>query len=125
MEELSAKFIGYSINRLEMNKIENNITNTEFEVKVENYNNSENKNLHKILMILNVISIDRKIYLEIEGYFELNNGFDKESKEFFLKVNAPQILYPYARMIISQMSSLDSEKNIVLPILNFANIIEN
>lgn len=122
MEELSAKFIGYSINRLEMNKIENSITNTEFEVKIENYNNNENKNLHKIIMIMDITSIDRKINLELEGYFELNDGFDKESKELFLKVNAPQILYPYARMIISQMSSFDSEKNIVLPILNFANI---
>lgn len=117
--DLKPIFKGYSINKLNMEKKSNNIKKTNYNINVDKYVNSSDKNLHKVIMTLNINSVDRNIMLELEGYFELIN-FNSQETNYFMNVTAPQILYPYARMIVSQLSSIDSEKNIVLPIINFA-----
>lgn len=125
MKEQIVKFNGYSIIHLEMLKIENQTLKKNEEglsLETETYENSKDKKVHKLLMKLNTITYQAEINLEIEGYFEFNETFNKAEISRFLKVNGAAILYPYCRAIISNITGLDSNQNILLPVLNFANI---
>lgn len=57
----------------------------------------------------------RTIIIEILGYFKINI---EDQPEKFLAVNGSAILYPYLRSIVSIVSSLDSENQILLPTIN-------
>lgn len=61
---------------------------------------------------------DLNIVLEVHGDFEINNISNEEEIKNYLAVNGTAILYPYIRSILSMVSSLDSERAIVLPTIN-------
>lgn len=63
------------------------------------------------------------VNLEIEGYFEFNKTLQGVDKENFFKYNAPAILFPYIRAHISSLTALCGIEPIVLPTLNFANLL--
>lgn len=123
MKEQTVKFNGYSIIRLEMIKREelDKEEDGKLNIETERYENSENSKIRKLVMKLNTISNKNVINLDVEGYFEFDGDFEIEEIEMFLQINAASILYPYCRAIISTISGLDSQ-NIILPIINFANI---
>ncbi|AUI80235.1 hypothetical protein BB562_11480 [Lactiplantibacillus pentosus] len=58
------------------------------------------------------------IDLELEGYFEVSNELDNSKIATALAVNGVAILFPYARSVISMVSTLDSSEVIVLPTIN-------
>ncbi|HHQ1236659.1 TPA: hypothetical protein ACSLAX_002936, partial [Listeria innocua] len=61
---------------------------------------------------------NREINLEILGKFIINGELSKDEASLYLGTNGVAILYPYARSIISFISTLDSENAIVLPTIN-------
>lgn len=124
MKEQTVRFKGYSIVHLEMTKSEEHLKKKEGELNIEteHYENSEDRNNHKLIIKLNTITNRETINLEVEGYFEFEGEFESDEIDMFLKINAASILYPYCRAIISNLTGLDSTNNVLLPIINFANI---
>lgn len=58
---------------------------------------------------------NRSLQISILGFFTV---YDKENASEYLRVNGSAILFPYLRMIMSLVSSLDNENAIVLPAIN-------
>lgn len=73
---------------------------------------------------------DTFLILEVDGFFEINEGLLKdedgndravgEINQIFV-VNGIAILYPYLRSIVSMISGLDDSNRIILPTLNLRN----
>lgn len=124
MNEKKVKFNGYSIVDLEMKKADEHFAkkNGELNIETEHYENSEDNKKHKLVMNLKTITKNKIINLKIEGYFQFEGKFESREIEIFMNINACSILYPYCRSIISYLTGLDSEDNILLPIINFSNI---
>lgn len=57
----------------------------------------------------------RSIRIKLSGYFNINI---QDEPEKYLAVNGSAILYPYLRSIVSIVTSLDSENQILLPTIN-------
>lgn len=123
MKEQTVKFNGYSIIHLEMLKSEeiDKEEDGKLNIETERYESSEDSKIRKLVMKLSTTSNKDIINLDIEGYFEFVGDFENDEIDMFLKVNAASVLYPYCRSIISIITGLDSQ-NILLPIINFANI---
>ncbi|MCC5894454.1 MAG: protein-export chaperone SecB [Alkalibacterium sp.] len=64
----------------------------------------------------------RTLVFEISGYFDINCS--KEMADTYLIQNGTAILYPYARSIISMITSLDNENTIVIPTINTTTLLE-
>ncbi len=124
MKEQIVNFNGYSIINLKMSKNGECSKKKlgELNIETEHYKNSEDNKTYKLVMKLNTITNREIIDLEVEGYFEFNGEFEPDEIDMFLKVNAASILYPYCRAIVSYLTGLDSSQNVLLPILNFANM---
>lgn len=124
MDKRAITFTGYSVRNIEYIKLEKkqNSKNDNFDIRTDSYVHESNDRLCKIVMKIKTVVGDKKISLELEGFFEFDKGFSEKDKKLFMKVNAAQILYPYARGIVTQLSTFDSKENIILPIINFANI---
>ncbi|MDE6946935.1 MAG: protein-export chaperone SecB [Anaeroplasmataceae bacterium] len=68
------------------------------------------------------------ITVKIEGDFVYENGEDDKNIGFdsLLKKNATAILFPYLRMIVSQITGIDDEfPMLVLPTMNIEKFIED
>lgn len=64
----------------------------------------------------------RTLVFEISGYFDIN--CDKEEAEKYVIQNGTAMVYPYARSIISMITSLDNENTIVIPTINATNLVK-
>ena len=60
--------------------------------------------------------------LEIEGYFELSDKLNDDDKKMYVQQNGAAMLYPYARTIVSMITSFDDSKVGILPTINFVNL---
>lgn len=63
----------------------------------------------------------RKLYIKLEGQFKINKDEldnDEEKIKNVLALNGTSILLPYARSIVSFMSTLDSSQAIIIPTIN-------
>lgn len=79
----------------------------------------------KISVNVNFENEDISVKLIVEGFFELNKEVSKEKLEEYLVVNGTAIVFPYIRSMISMLTSLDSEKAILLPTINTNNLLDN
>lgn len=73
-----------------------------------------------VLYELPEVSID----IEVDGFFEINDVTDPDKISEYLVVNGTAILFPYVRSMISMLSSLDSDKAIILPTINTTNFLK-
>lgn len=67
------------------------------------------------------------IDVKLEGDFKYNAEEDKDNFGFedLIKKNATAILFPYFRMIISQLTGMSGEyPSLVLPTMNISNLID-
>ncbi|EQA3617427.1 hypothetical protein ACX1RF_002027 [Listeria monocytogenes] len=119
------EFDAYEIINLEYKNVENQ--------RIEELEN-ESSNIQRTIKIglsedvtfgavkLHISVVDnennREINLEILGKFIINGELSKHEASLYLGTNGVAILYPYARSIISFISTLDSENAIVLPTIN-------
>lgn len=124
MQEELVKFKGYTLNSLQLVKDEKkNFKKSDegdLELKPNFFQSSKNKNMYKVIIDVTVITSTHNIAMSLEGYFEFDSGVDKLTRDTFLRINAPTILYPYCRSFISMVSSFDSETAVILPVINFA-----
>ena len=124
MKEQMVKFDNYSIVHLEVSQIPDNFDGKKGELKIEteHHANPDEKKVHKLLIRLKTVTEKSIIDLEVEGYFEFYGEFEDDDIEKFMRINASSILYPYCRAIMSIVTGLDSSQNVLLPIINFANL---
>lgn len=116
-------FTGYSVQKILLEKAEPK-QETEDEGKADISStvsqNSDNKRLYRLSLLTKTTTKRKSIEVEIEGYFEIDDDVDNDVVEYFLRVTAPSILYPYSRAIISNITSFDSTEAVILPVVNFA-----
>lgn len=74
----------------------------------------------KIFLTIKIISESEKIrfVVVVVGYFEANKDMPDELFENLCKINAPAILLPYARSIVTNFTALCNIKPIILPLFN-------
>lgn len=126
MKEKSVLFNGYAIKSFSLDKL-NDIPiekQKKVNLKCNFYQNDSKGNENKYLVSLNLETYtdNALITLVLEGFFEFLYNPKEEEKNYFLKVTAPSILYPYARSFISIVTSFDTNGTPILPIINFNNI---
>lgn len=74
----------------------------------------------QVLYDLPEVAID----IKVSGYFDINVAEKSEKISEYLVVNGTAIVFPYVRSMVSMLSSLDSEKAIILPTINTTNFLE-
>lgn len=116
------KFDGYSISNLILSRNEKKLKNNKLNLNSNSYRNNSNENSYKVILEIKLEVSSMTINMSMEGYFTFENITDKSVINQFLKVNAPTILYPYCRSLISSLTSFDSNNSVVLPIINFAEL---
>lgn len=126
MEKDIIKFNGYMIERFLLEKIDDipKEKKKKLELSCTSFHNKEesNENLYKVS--LNVISYTDKTKLDltIDGIFEISKKIDENTKNVFLNITAPTIIYPYARAFISNVTAFDADETVILPVINFADL---
>lgn len=116
-------FKGYMIEHFLLEKIESIPKDKKgiVEIKSNSFQNTEKGNEQLYRVNLNVVTYTEvsKLDLTFEGLFEIKN-LDKDTIDYFLRVSAPAILYPYMRAFISNVTSFDIDSTVILPVINFA-----
>ncbi|MBA3076729.1 hypothetical protein HJQ46_04455 [Lactobacillus plantarum] len=79
---------------------------------------TSDKKKAKVILNIQVRKATLVIDLELEGYFEVSNELENSKIAAALAVNGVAILFPYARSVISMISTLDSSEVVVLPTIN-------
>ncbi len=80
----------------------------------------DNPRLAEILLDIKIAS-DSKLFkfnVKVKGIFEANEEMTGELFTKMCKINAPAILLPYARSIITNFTALCNIKPIILPLFN-------
>lgn len=127
MKKESVLFNGYAIRSFSLDKL-NDIPvekKKKLDLKCNFYQNDSKGNENKYLVSLNLETYTdhSKITLVLDGFFEFLGNLNDEEKDYFLKITAPSILYPYARSFISIVTGFDMDGTLILPIINFNNAV--
>ncbi len=126
MEKSSFKFLGYRVSEFSMEIKDGYFANPNLknDLSIDLRNNffKDNNRFVEISLGIKVKNEDEgfKLNLIIKGGFEA----DKEASEDLFKqlynVNAPAILFPYARAIISSYTSQAGIPQVILPLINLS-----
>ncbi|BBM20623.1 protein-export chaperone SecB [Lactiplantibacillus pentosus] len=119
MSEPIIDFKGYKIQNLQMvrDKVKADQMDKNVQIQSKSALTSDKKKA-KVILNIQVRKSTLVIDLELEGYFEVSNELDNSKIATALAVNGVAILFPYARSVISMVSTLDSSEVIVLPTIN-------
>ncbi len=116
------KFNGYTIQKFLLEKQENIDKNEQGKVNLEYsfYKSHEKNDLYRVSLNLVTFTDKSKIDLTLDALFEIPSSIDKNTRQYFLTVSAPAIVYPYLRTFISNVTSFDIDDTVILPIINFS-----
>lgn len=128
MEPSKFQFIGYRISNIHFdlrddynpNINENMELNTNIDAEQKFFN--EDKRLVEVTLKIDVNSQNEslKFSLIIKGGFKADADMSDNMFEKMSKINAPAILYPFARAIITSYTAQANVTPIILPTVNFA-----
>lgn len=124
MHKETIKFEGYMIQNFSLKKMDNISKEEQGKVNLEYsfYTSKENKELYRVSLNLVTYTDKSKLDLTLDGLFNIPNNIEEDTKQYFLSVSAPAIIYPYMRTFISNVTSFDVDETVILPIVNFADI---
>jgi len=118
-------FKGYLIESLNVQK-EKDISRDKqgtFNLKYRCQENKEKKNIFRVSLSLEDLYTNKsRINITLCGFFEFLGEFNDDEKDYFLRISAPAIIYPYIRTIVSNITAFDIDETAILPIINFANV---
>ena len=123
MIESSFRFLNYRVTKIEMN-IDDNFGKTPDGLKpIINSSfgiSEENPKLAEIILDININSDSSlfAFFVQVKGVFEANDEMTEDMFIKMCKVNAPAVLLPYARSIITNYTALCNIKPIILPLFN-------
>lgn len=105
------------------------------EINVEKLDNSElsiaiipsgKRYTEKFILTLDIQIKDEseefKLHFIIDGYFSFKDGLENKTLSPYFLVNAPAILFPYARGYVAMSTSLSGIGTINLPLLNLSGL---
>ncbi|MDD2717584.1 MAG: protein-export chaperone SecB [Candidatus Wallbacteria bacterium] len=119
------KFLGYKVDRLEFRTDDRLFTvqkhELTMEMKVKNTEIDKEKKINEVLMELNVRTSDGAFigYLQIRGGFQLPASVEGSAGRT-MAVEAPGILYPYARALMNGSLALAGIPLPGLPVVAFS-----
>lgn len=125
MEESKFKFYGYRVSKVSFTLEDSyKVQNEEFNQNIEvacNYD-TENNRLVEVKLDITINSKDNALnfFVSIKGGFEADKDVSDELFDYLSKHNAPAILYPFARAIITNYTAQANIPPIILPAINFA-----
>lgn len=124
MNKDTIKFNGYMIQSFLLEKREDipKEKNGQIELNCKSFGNNDKgkEDLYRVSLNIVTYTKNSKLDLVLDGFFEISKKIDEETKNYFLSVSAPAIIYPYARSFISNVTAFDVDKTVILPIINFA-----
>lgn len=124
MSEPIIDFKGYKIQQLEMNRDQDKAKSMSKDITINSKSAlSSDKKKAKVILNIQVRRESLVIDLVLEGYFEISDELESNRIGNALAVNGVAILFPYARSVISMISTLDSSEVIILPTIN--TLVEN
>ncbi|MBL1225355.1 protein-export chaperone SecB [Enterococcus sp. BWR-S5] len=117
------EFQGYRIEKIEydhkMDGEDTSITSNYFDPQVELRFDEDFKEGLVILSVTLNEKDERHFFLQLAGFFVVTSEeVDQEQAKELLALNGTTILMPYARSIISMITSLDSPRALVMPTVN-------
>lgn len=79
----------------------------------------------KVTLVLTYKEKNVDVSIIMDGFFQIRQDINNP-KEItnYLKINGSAMLYPYLRSALSMLTSLDSDKAVLLPTLNMNNLSE-
>ncbi|WP_435633939.1 hypothetical protein [Levilactobacillus brevis] len=119
MSEPIIDFKGYKIQQLEMSRDQDKAKSMSKDITINSKSAlSSDKKKAKVILNIQVRRESLVIDLVLEGYFEISDELESNRIGNALAVNGVAILFPYARSVISMISTLDSSEVIILPTIN-------
>lgn len=119
MSEPIIGFKGYKIQQLEMSRDQDKAKSMSKDITINSKSAlSSDKKKAKVILNIQVRRESLVIDLVLEGYFEISDELESNRIGNALAVNGVAILFPYARSVISMISTLDSSEVIILPTIN-------
>lgn len=124
MQESEFRFLGYIISFIECNiqddfgKQPEKISQS---INIENNFTTENNKFVEVVLNIDVKSEANNFSfkLKIKGGFQASDEMPDELFKNLSKQNAPAILYPFARSIITSYTAQANIQPIILPTVNF------
>lgn len=96
----------------------------ELSINVEQNFSKEQNRFVEVVLRIKIATQDNnlKINMMIKGGFEANKDMSDEIFKQLYTVNAPAILFPYARAVISTCTAQAGIPQVLLPLVNFTPI---
>jgi preprotein translocase subunit SecB len=124
MKESDFRFLGYRISKIDcmiqdgFGKEPEKISQT---IDIENNFSTENHRLVEVVLNINVKSESGNLifFLKIKGGFQASNEMTDDLFKILSKQNAPAILFPFARSIITSYTAQANIPPVILPTVNF------
>jgi len=126
MEESSFKFLGYRIPEISF-RLSDTYGKTQEslvqEINVENNFHQSKARFVEVVLNITVKTESENLYLflKIKGGFQAEETMPEELFQITARQNAPAILFPFARSIITSYTALVNIPPIILPTINFVN----
>ena len=128
MEQSAFRFLGFRVPEFSFEvkdpyflgqNLKNNLS-----VNIQNNFSEENNRFVEVLLAIKVANDENylKISLVIKGGFLADKDMPEDVFKQMYTVNAPAILFPYARAIISSVTSQSGIPQVILPLMNLSNI---
>ncbi len=128
MADTDFKFLGYIVPEMSF-EIKNallasSMHNNELQVEVQqNFSKDNNRFVEVVLKIrLKNENETLRFSLVVKGGFEADKEMKDELFKQMYNINAPAILFPYARAIISTVSAQAGIPQLIIPLVNFVAI---
>jgi preprotein translocase subunit SecB len=123
MKNSEFRFLGYRISKIECNISDtfgSEKENIKQEINIEN-NFNENKFFVEVVLNITIKSDSDNFYffLKIKGGFQAETGMNEDQFKILSAQNAPAILFPFARAIITNYTAQANIPPIILPTVNF------
>ena len=119
------KFLGYVVSKVEFELKNEFFTQNDFKydqaIDIQQNFNAENNRFVEVLLNIKIANEKESFnfLLSIRGGFEANKEMPEELFRSLYTVNAPAILYPFARAIITTYTAQANIPPIILPAVNF------
>ena len=126
MKNSDFKFLGYRVSQFSMN-IDDSVTFSDDilsqEINIETNFSDEDRRFVELVLNIAITSETGKIqlHLQLKGAFKANDKMSDKVFDTLARQNAPAILFPYARAIISNYTVQANLPPIILPVINFVN----
>ena len=125
MEHSKFKFLGYKVTKINCDISDNFGAKEEslkYKLNIRNNLNKKNKRFVEVILDIRISAKSENINvaLDIKGGFIAEEKMPKSIFNLLCNQNAPSILYPYARSIISAITTQANIPPIILPLMNFS-----